>query len=67
MVVVVSNQNDVHIAIQRLTNLGYAHEGDLMGNRLGGFFPPNNVPWHHLYICTVVNAEYKRHILSEIT
>ncbi|MCZ8515799.1 GrpB family protein [Paenibacillus filicis] len=63
MDVVVSTQADVHTAIQRLATLGYVHEGDLGTSGREAFIPPDNVPWHHLYVCTVETAEYKRHIL----
>lgn len=26
-------------------------------------FLPMECPWHHLYVCTVDNSEYKRHII----
>ncbi|WP_350356213.1 GrpB family protein [Cohnella hashimotonis] len=63
MDVVVSTQEDVHTAIQRLATLGYVHEGDLGANGREAFIPPDDVVWHHLYVCTVDNVEYKRHIL----
>lgn len=63
MDVVVSTQEDIHTAIQRLAILGYVHEGDLGATDREAFIPPDGVTWHHLYVCTVENAEYKRHIL----
>jgi len=63
MDVVVSTQEDVFTAIQRLATLGYVHEGDLGAKGREAFIPPANVVWHHLYVCTVDNTEYKRHIL----
>ncbi|MCY9665991.1 GrpB family protein [Paenibacillus alginolyticus] len=61
--VAVSTQGDVHTAIQGLATLGYVHEGDLGATGREAFIPPDGIPWHHLYVCTVENAEYKRHIL----
>jgi GrpB-like predicted nucleotidyltransferase (UPF0157 family) len=61
--VVVSNEEDVRIAVQRLTALGYVHEGDLGVTGREAFVPPKSMTWHHLYIVTVDNLEYKRHIL----
>lgn len=61
--VVVSTQSDVLKAIQRLATIGYVHEGDLGTTGREAFIPPANVTWHHLYVCTMENAEYKRHIL----
>ncbi|CAI8879681.1 MULTISPECIES: GrpB family protein [Bacillus] len=63
MDVIVSTQDDVQLAIQRLATLGYVHEGDLGATGREAFIPPNNVPWHHLYVCMVESAEYKHHIL----
>jgi len=63
MDVVVATRNDVQTAIERLATLGYVHEGDLGNNGREAFIPPNGLPWHHLYVCTVDNAEYRRHIL----
>ena len=63
MDVVVPTQADVQIAIQRLATIGYVHEGDLGATGREAFIPPNAVPWHHLYVCTVENVEYKRHIM----
>jgi GrpB-like predicted nucleotidyltransferase (UPF0157 family) len=61
--VVVSTQSDVLKAIQRLATIGYVHEGDLGTAGREAFIPPTNVTWHHLYVCTMDNSEYKRHIL----
>ncbi|MEK4978715.1 GrpB family protein [Bacillus sp. FSL K6-6540] len=61
--VVVPTQSDILVAVKRLANLGYVHEGDLGIPGREVFIPPRDVDWHHLYLCTVDNAEYKRHIL----
>lgn len=61
--VAVSKQGDTHAAIQRLATLGYVHEGDLGATGREAFIPPDGITWHHLYVCTVENDEYKRHIL----
>ncbi|MDR9852537.1 GrpB family protein [Paenibacillus sp. VCA1] len=61
--VVVPTEAEVQTAVQRLTSLGYLHEGDLGIAGREAFIPPNHVPWHHLYVCTAENEEYKRHIL----
>lgn len=63
MDVVVSTRNDVQIVIERLATLGYIHEGDLGNSGREAFIPPNELPWHHLYVCTVDSSAYKRHIL----
>jgi GrpB-like predicted nucleotidyltransferase (UPF0157 family) len=63
MDVVVPTQADIHTVIQRLATLGYIHEGDLGATGREAFIPPADVTWHHLYLCTKENAEYKRHIL----
>ncbi|MED4907449.1 GrpB family protein [Brevibacillus centrosporus] len=61
--VVVRTQEGVLSAIQGLASLGYVHEGDLGVSGREAFIPPSDVKWHHLYVCTYDNAEYKRHIL----
>ncbi|WP_409340797.1 GrpB family protein [Paenibacillus sp. MBLB4367] len=63
MDVVVATRDDVQIAIEKLAALGYVHEGDFGIEGREAFVPPSGVPWHHLYVCTVDNAEYKRHIM----
>ncbi|MCM3781987.1 GrpB family protein [Neobacillus mesonae] len=63
MDVIVTSQADVQTAINRLSTLGYVHEGDLGAIGREAFIPPKDVDWHHLYLCTVDNAEYRRHIL----
>ena len=59
---VVYTQSDVQTAIQRLVAVGYVHEGDLGVAGREAFIPFDGAPWHHLYVCTADNAEYKRHI-----
>jgi GrpB-like predicted nucleotidyltransferase (UPF0157 family) len=63
MDIVVSSQTDIQTAIQNLSTLGYVHEGDLGAKGREAFIPPVTKTWHHLYVCTVDNEEYKRHIL----
>ncbi|WP_163582853.1 GrpB family protein [Gracilibacillus saliphilus] len=60
--VVVATRNDVQIAIEKLATLGYVHEGDLGIKGREAFIPPDKMPWHHLYVCTIDNAEFRRHI-----
>jgi GrpB-like predicted nucleotidyltransferase (UPF0157 family) len=61
--VVVSTLSGVLTAIQRLSTIGYIHEGDLGTAGREAFIPPADVIWHHLYVSTMENTEYKRHIL----
>ncbi|WP_274436616.1 GrpB family protein [Alicyclobacillus sp. ALC3] len=61
--VAVANRDDVYIAIRRLAGIGYIHEGDLGVEGREAFIPPIGLPQHHLYVCTVDNAEYERDIL----
>ncbi|MWC29184.1 GrpB family protein [Paenibacillus sp. MMS18-CY102] len=63
MDVAVPTLADVQIAIERLATLGYVHEGDLGAKGREAFIPPDSVPWHHLYVCTLDNEEYMRHLL----
>lgn len=61
--VVVSSQNDITMAVQRLESLGYIHEGDLGIAGRDALTPPIGLPPHHLYVCAANNAELRRHIL----
>ena len=50
-------------AIERLACLGYAYEGDTgIPGRAAFAWPPRAVR-HHLYVCILDSAEYRRHLL----
>lgn len=61
--VVVSSQEEVLIAIERLVSIGYIHQGDLGISGRESFAQPDSLPAHNLYVCEANNAELKRHIL----
>jgi GrpB-like predicted nucleotidyltransferase (UPF0157 family) len=50
-------------AIERLARLGYAYEGDLGIPGRAAFAWPPQVPRHHLYVCALDSAVYRRHLL----
>lgn len=62
MDVVVRTEEDVRSIIRCLATLGYVHEGDLGVSGREAFIPPSIVKWHHLYVCTIDNAEFSKHI-----
>lgn len=49
-------------AIARLSRLGYRHEGDLGTAGREAFYPPADMPYHHLYVCPPDSDEFARHI-----
>jgi GrpB-like predicted nucleotidyltransferase (UPF0157 family) len=63
MDVVVASEHDISPAIERLTTLGYVHEGDLGIKGREAFSTPGGLPAHHLYLCAADNPELRRHIL----
>lgn len=62
MDLVARTKEDVCSNIRCLATLGYVHEGDLGVPGREAFIPPGNVQWHHLYVCTIDNAEFTKHI-----
>jgi len=59
--VVVSPQ-DVLEAIQRLSDVGYVHEGNLGIAEREAFRPPPGEPRHHLYVVSETATELQRHV-----
>jgi GrpB-like predicted nucleotidyltransferase (UPF0157 family) len=54
---------DLPEAIERLAALGYVHQGDLgIAGREAFNQPPGDIR-HHLYVCPVADAQYRRHVL----
>ena len=65
MTVVVRSAMDVHSAVQALATIGYEHRGDLGIVCREAFHAPDDLPEHHLYVCTegstpLVNHEHVR-------
>ncbi|HWI65343.1 MAG TPA: GrpB family protein [Symbiobacteriaceae bacterium] len=61
--VAVADASVIPLAIERLAAIGYVHEGDLGIPGREAFINPPGTPRHHLYVCTVDNPEYQRHLL----
>jgi GrpB-like predicted nucleotidyltransferase (UPF0157 family) len=60
--VVVACEPDVHLAIARLREMGYAYEGDLGVSGRHAFVWPPNEARHHLYLLSENAEELHRHI-----
>lgn len=70
--IVIASRHDLPAIAERLTKLGYAHNGDQgCPGREAFKFPDTSVPhdpsgrhWprHHLYVCDVDNIYYRRHV-----
>ena len=60
--VVIAVPSDLAEAIQRLSNLGYVHEGDLGIAGREAFRPPPDMPAHHLYVLSAGADELRRHL-----
>lgn len=63
MDVAISSAHMLQQAIERLAGLGYTHEGErgIVGRAAFGW--PRRLPRHHLYVCPLDSAEYRRHLL----
>ena len=48
--IVVASRQDVTVCIERLTNIGYVHRGNLGVPDREAFHPPEQLPRHHLYL-----------------
>lgn len=61
--VLLRSAEDLPLAIEKLTSLGYCHQGDLgISGREAFTTPPTATP-HHLYICLPDSLAFRRHIL----
>lgn len=49
-------------AIERLSRLGYVHQGDLGIPEREAFLTPAGAPAHHLYVCPPHSREFQRHV-----
>jgi GrpB-like predicted nucleotidyltransferase (UPF0157 family) len=59
---VVVQPADVAEAIRRLSDLGYAHLGDLGVTGREAFAAPAETPAHHLYVCPVGSPALAEHL-----
>jgi GrpB-like predicted nucleotidyltransferase (UPF0157 family) len=61
--VVIRTEADLPAATARLASLGYAPEGELgVPGRTAFTWPPQTAR-HHLYVCALASAEFRRHLL----
>ena len=60
--VLLRSSTDLPVAIHRLAELGYEHEGDLGVSGREAFRAKDEAVQHHLYVCPPESREYKRHI-----
>lgn len=60
--VVIRREEDLFETAQRLSNLGYAHIGDLGVAGREAFRQPPDLPPHHLYVCVAGTVELQRHL-----
>jgi GrpB-like predicted nucleotidyltransferase (UPF0157 family) len=61
--VLLRSSADMTLAIQRLSDARYEHQGDLGVPEREAFAAPPGDPAHHLYVCPPQSPEYSRHIL----
>jgi GrpB-like predicted nucleotidyltransferase (UPF0157 family) len=60
--VVVVDAERVPIAIERLSALGYEHQGDLGVAAREAFKPPADGPYHHLYVVVDGSRPHRDHV-----
>jgi GrpB-like predicted nucleotidyltransferase (UPF0157 family) len=60
--VLLSENQSLTEAIERLRRLGYRHEGDLGISGREAFKAMETDPPHHLYVCVSGSAEFERHL-----
>ncbi|MGH2628960.1 MAG: GrpB family protein [Actinomycetota bacterium] len=60
--VVVPDHDHVPRAIERLASLGYAHQGDLGVAGREAFRPPQEGPYHHLYVVVDGSEPHRNHM-----
>jgi GrpB-like predicted nucleotidyltransferase (UPF0157 family) len=60
--VLLRSAEDLPLAIRRLADLGYVHQGDLGIAEREAFAAPPGQAAHHLYVCPPESAEFRRHL-----
>lgn len=63
MDVVIASASDLPAVLERLSTLGYRHEGDLGIPEREAFKPPPGSPPHHLYVCPIDSPALRQHLL----
>lgn len=59
---VVPSMSDVPLGIERLTEIGYTHRGDLGVPERQAFARPEGLPRHHLYLCPEKSPSLRNHL-----
>ncbi len=62
MDVLLASSDALPVAIERLANLGYIHQGDLGIPEREAFLTPAYEAPHHLYVCPPHSREFRRHV-----
>ncbi len=62
MDVVVASRAEVPMAIERLSRLGYLHQGDMGVAGREAFLAPWDAVRHHLYLCAEDNLQLQLHL-----
>ena len=60
--VLLRSTEDLPLAIRRLAELGYVHQGNLGIAEREAFAAPPGQAAHHLYVCPPESAEFRRHL-----
>jgi GrpB-like predicted nucleotidyltransferase (UPF0157 family) len=60
--VLLTSEEALPVAIERLAKLGYIHRGNLGVPDREAFWPPAGDPPHHLFVCPPRSAEFRRHL-----
>lgn len=60
--VLLASADQLPIAIERLANIGYIHQGDLGIPEREAFKTPSGNLAHHLYVCPPSSREFIRHL-----
>jgi GrpB-like predicted nucleotidyltransferase (UPF0157 family) len=61
--VVVRSSDQISDAVRRLESFGYVHEGDLGVAGREAFWPPAELPYHHLYVVAAGTKPHLDHVL----
>jgi GrpB-like predicted nucleotidyltransferase (UPF0157 family) len=60
--VVIPSRNEIQLVVTHLSNLGYAHRGDLGIEDREAFTAPEDGPAHHLYVCSSESVALLNHL-----
>lgn len=60
--VLLTSEDMLPVAIERLASLGYTYQGNLGVPGREAFLAPAGGPPHHLYVCPPRSAEFRRHL-----